>query len=147
MKTCFIGGTGRCGTSILRTNLSIHSSVATLPIEHRLTVDPDGIFDFYRSYTAGWSPHYADAKLTRLRNFLEDLSSTSSIHKIFRYLFRAFRLAGISITPKKYLDVELSCSIPNYSEHVNTLFNELVEFENIGERLGTASYSVNNKIR
>ena len=56
MKTCFIGGTGRCGTSILRTVLSRHSSVATLPIEHRLTVDPDGIFDFYRSYTTGWSP-------------------------------------------------------------------------------------------
>ena len=114
MKTCFIGGTGRCGTSILRTILSRHSSVATIPIEHRLMVDPDGIFDFYRSYTTGWSPYYADAKLTRLKNFLEELSSTSSVHKIFRYLFRAFRIAGLSITPKKYLDVELSHFIPNY---------------------------------
>ena len=147
MKTCFIGGTGRCGTSILRTILSRHSRVATLPIEHRLTVDPDGIFDFYRSYTSGWSPYYADARLTRLKNFLEELSSTNPVHKIFRYLFRAFRLAGISITPKKYLDVELSHFIPNYSEHVNTLLNELVEFEYTGERLGTGSYSFNNKIQ
>ena len=147
MKTCFIGGTGRCGTSILRTILSRHSRVATLPIENRLMVDPDGIFDFYRSYTTGWSPYYADAKLTRLKNFLEELSSTSSVHKIFRYLFRAFRSAGISITPKKYLDVELSHFIPNYSEHVNTLLNELVEFEYTGERLGTGSYSFNNKIQ
>ena len=147
MKTCFIGGTGRCGTSILRKILSRHSSVATLPIEHRLMVDPDGIFDFYRNYTTGWSPYYGDAKLTRLKNFLEELSSTSSIHKIFRYLVRAFRLAGISITPKKYLDVELSRFIPNYSEHVKTLLNELVEFEYTGERLGTGSYSFNNKIQ
>ena len=147
MKTCFIGGTGRCGTSILRTILSRHSSVATLPIEHRLMVDPDGIFDFYRSYTTGWSPYYADEKLTRLTNFLEDLSSTSSVHKIFRYFFKAFRVAGISITPKKYLDVELSRFIPNYSDHVRTLLNELVEFQYAGERLGTESYSVNNKIR
>jgi len=147
MKICFIGGTGRCGTSILRTILSRHSSVATLPIEHRLMVDPDGIFDFYRSYTTGWSPYYADEKLTRLTNFLEDLSSTSSVHKIFRYFFKAFRLAGISITPKKYLDVELSRFIPNYSDHVRTLLNELVEFQYAGERLGTESYSVNNKIR
>jgi hypothetical protein len=147
MKTCFIGGTGRCGTSILRTILSRHSRVATLPIEHRLTVDPDGIFDFYRSYTTGWSPYYADARLTRLKNFLEELSSTNPVHKIFRYLFRAIRLAGFSITPKKYLDVELSHFIPNYSEHVNTLLNELVEFEYTGERLGTVSYSFNNKIQ
>ena len=147
MKTCFIGGTGRCGTSILRTILSRHSRVATLPIEHRLTVDPDGIFDFYRSYTTGWSPYYADARLTRLNNFLEELSSTNPVHKIFRYLFRAIRLAGFSITPKKYLDVELSHFIPNYSEHVNTLLNELVEFEYTGERLGTGSYSFNNKIQ
>ena len=147
MKTCFIGGTGRCGTSILRTILSRHSRVATLPIEHRLTVDPDGIFDFYRSYTTGWSPYYADAKLTRLKKFLEELSSTSSVHKILRYLFKAFRLAGISITPKKYLDVELIRFIPNYSEHVKTLLNELVEFEYIGERLGTGSYTFNNKIQ
>tara|TARA_B000000460_G_scaffold212049_1_gene160140 strand:- start:126 stop:1100 length:975 start_codon:yes stop_codon:yes gene_type:complete len=147
MKTCFIGGTGRCGTSILRTILSRHSRVATLPIEHRLTVDPDGIFDFYRSYTTGWSPYYADARLTRLKNFLEELSSTNPVHKIFRYLFRAIRLAGFSITPKKYLDVELSHFIPNYSEHVNTLLNELVEFEYTGERLGTGSYSFNNKIQ
>ena len=147
MKICFIGGTGRCGTSILRTILSRHSSVATLPIEHRLMVDPDGIFDFYRSYTTGWSPYYADEKLTRLTNFLEDLSSTSSVHKIFRYFFKAFRVAGISITPKKYLDVELSRFIPNYSDHVRTLLNELVEFQYAGERLGTESYSVNNKIR
>ena len=147
MKICFIGGTGRCGTSILRTILSRHSSVATLPIEHRLMVDPDGIFDFYRSYTTGWSPYYADEKLTRLTNFLKDLSSTSSVHKIFRYLFKVFRVAGISITPKKYLDVELSRFIPNYSDHVRTLLNELVEFQYAGERLGTESYSVNNKIR
>jgi len=147
MKTCFIGGTGRCGTSILRTILSRHSSVATLPIEHRLMVDPDGIFDFYRSYASGWSPYYADARLTRLKNFLEELSSTNPVHKIFRNLFRAFRLAGISITPKKYLDVELSYFIPNYSEHVNTLLNELVEFEYTGERLGTGSYYFNNKIQ
>ena len=147
MKTCFIGGTGRCGTSILRTILSRHSRVATLPIEHRLTVDPDGIFDFYRSYTTGWSPYYADARLTRLKNFLEELSSTNPVHKIFRYLFRAIRLAGFSITPKKYLDVELSHFIPNYSEHVNTLLNELVEFEYTGERLGTGSYIFNNKIQ
>ena len=147
MKTCFIGGTGRCGTSILRTILSRHSKVATLPIEHRLMVDPDGIFDFYRSYTTGWSPYYADEKLTRLKIFLEELSSTSSVHKIFRYLFKALQLAGISITSKKYLDVELSRFIPNYSEHVNTLLNELVEFEYTGERLGTGSYSFNNKIQ
>jgi hypothetical protein len=62
-------------------------------------------------------------------------------------LFKAFRLAGISITPKKYLDVELSRFIPNYSEHVNTLLNELIEFEYTGERLGTGSYSFNNKIQ
>ena len=62
-------------------------------------------------------------------------------------MFRAIRLAGFSITPKKYLDVELSHFIPNYSEHVNTLLNELVEFEYTGERLGTGSYSFNNKIQ
>ena len=147
MKVCFIGGSGRCGTSIIRTILSRHSEVATLPIEHRLTVDPDGIFDFFRNYSTGWSPYYADVKITRLKKFLGELSSTSSVQKVFNCLIKVFRATGIAITPKKYLDIELSQLIPNYTDHVDKLLNELVEFEYEGERLGTESYTFNNKIQ
>ena len=55
-KVIFIGGSGRSGTNILRKILSNHSKVASLPFEHRFIIDPNGIIDFYNSFTLNWSP-------------------------------------------------------------------------------------------
>ena len=57
-----VGGTGRCGTSILKEILATHPNAASLPFEYRFIIDPDGIIDFYASYTATWSPYIADRK-------------------------------------------------------------------------------------
>jgi hypothetical protein len=95
----FIGGTGRCGTNILKDILALHPDVATLPFEYRFIIDPDGLVDYYSQTT--WSPYMADRKLKRLENLLYDLSSN-----------------GFGI----YKDWELDGSIPNYFY----LFTELI---------------------
>ena len=100
-----IGGTGRCGTSILRRILATHSEVAALPIEHKITVDPEGIIDFYNSYSSNWSPYLADQKLKRLESFLYTLSSTSNVDKLIHYLLKLFSIFGIQITSKAYLNL------------------------------------------
>ena len=39
MRTILIGGTGRCGTNLLKNIFTNHSSVVTLPFEQRFFID------------------------------------------------------------------------------------------------------------
>ncbi len=146
MRACFIGGTGRCGTSILKKILSQHSRVMSIPIESRLATDPDGVFDFYRNYSTGWSPYYADQKITRLITFLNSLGSTSSAHWFSHYFLKVIGYLGIPITSKQYLDIQLNKYIPNYYSIINDLINNLIEFKYSGVRLGSPSYTINNEL-
>ncbi|MBL50673.1 MAG: hypothetical protein CMG57_01790 [Candidatus Marinimicrobia bacterium] len=143
----FIGGTGRCGTSILRRIIASHSQVAALPTEYKLTIEPEGVIDYYNSFSSSWSPYLADQKLKRLESFLYSLSSKSIVDKSIHYLLRIFSIFGIPITPKVYLDLELSRSIPSYLHHVDTLINELTDFTYSANRLGMDSYTLHPKIR
>ena len=146
MNTCFIGGTGRSGTSILKKIISQHSQAISIPIESRFAVDPDGIFDFYRSYSTGWSPYYADQKIKRLFSLLENLGASSSHHRIFYYLLKVCGYFGVSITSKQYHNIQLNNYIPNYSTIINELKNNLIEFQYYGARLGSPSYKLKNKL-
>jgi hypothetical protein len=62
-KMIFVGGTGRSGTSIVKELIAAHPGAASLPFEYRFIIDPDGLVDFYTSYTAAWSPYLADRTL------------------------------------------------------------------------------------
>ena len=64
-----ISGTGRSGTNIIKDILNLNSSVYALPFEHRITIDPDGIIDFYLSSLNIWSPYMYDKKLKNLKSF------------------------------------------------------------------------------
>ncbi|MDC1429230.1 sulfotransferase [Emcibacteraceae bacterium] len=75
-KVLFIGGSGRCGSSILREALGQHSSCGVLPFEHRFLIDPDGIVDFYSSYENTWSPYNLDLRMKRLSIFLNTLAGS-----------------------------------------------------------------------
>ena len=106
----FIGGSGRSGTNILRKLLSNHSQVASLPFEYRFIIDPDGIVDFYNSFTSNWSPYYSDVKIKRLNIFLINLAEKNN-------------------TKSNYIDWELSKYFPHYIENVQKLISNLKSFE------------------
>ena len=77
-----ICGTGRCGTNIVKEVFSVHSSVITLPFEQRFINDPDGIIDFYNSFSASWSPYIADRKIKRLEALLRRMSYQSPFESV-----------------------------------------------------------------
>ena len=117
-KVIFIGGSGRSGTNILRKLLSKHSQVASLPFEHRFIIDPDGIVDFYNSFTLNWSPYQSDVKIKRLNSFLMNLAIKSE-------------------DKSNYVDWELSKYFPHYIENVKKLISNLKSFEYKGSWPGS----------
>ena len=122
-KIIFIGGTGRCGTSILKEALALHPQAASLPFEHRFIIDPDGVADFYASSCACWSPYLMDARLRRLEQFLRRLAYEPLGKHILGELARKFEY-----TPSQYHGWELSKWLPNFERHVNELMDQLTDF-------------------
>jgi len=113
----FIGGTGRCGTNIMKDVLSLHPKVASHPFEYRFIIDPDGIIDFYTTALNCWSPYIIDQKLRRLESFLMTLSGKQEEKEI-------------------YVDWELNKNLSRYEEEVRGLMDELVDFKYNGIHYG-----------
>jgi hypothetical protein len=140
-KIVFVGGTGRSGTSIVKEILANHSGAASLPFEYRFIIDPDGLIDFYASYTAVWSPYIADRKLKNLECFLETLAHEPLHHRIIGRFLRRLNRDGKILSPRKYHGWELNQHLPNYAKHVQNLISKLVQFSFPACWVGTASYS------
>lgn len=145
-RVVFIGGTGRCGTNLLRRMLAKHSEVATLPFEYRFIIDPDGIVDFYRTYAETWSPYMADRRLKRLEILLNDLAKQSLLSSALGRILSVFDRNAKSVSPKRYVGYELRKHIPHFEQYVSELLFELREFSYSGSWVGTESYAVFPKI-
>ena len=89
--------------------LAVHPEVATLPFEHRYTVDPRGILPFY-SQLHCWSPYIADYKVKDLISFLQSLANVQNDAES--------EGEGGKIP---YQAWELSKWIPGYEQHVDQL--------------------------
>ncbi len=113
----FIGGTGRCGTNIMKDVLSLHPKVASHSFEYRFILDPDGIMDFYSTAVNCWSPYIIDQKLHRLESFLTVLANRYEKKEI-------------------YVDWELNKHLPGYEEAVRELLDRLVDFKYSGIHYG-----------
>lgn len=127
-KIIFIGGSGRSGTNILRKVFDKHLKVATLPFEYRFIIDPDGIVDFYNSYSASWSPYMADVKIKRLENLLFTVSRDYFIGKIIYKILNPINEKTRVLTPKRYSGWELEKHIPGFKKISTDLIGELRKF-------------------
>lgn len=136
----FIGGTGRSGTTVVRKVLERHSQVVALSFESRFISDPDGVVDFYTTYSANWSPYLADRRIKRLEDFLLTLAKVNPLHKFFGKIIKIINKRGLFITPKAYADWELAQHIPNFEQYVKELISELREFSFPAIWRGTESY-------
>ena len=134
---CLIGGSGRSGTTILRTILSKHPDVAETR-EWRFSIDPDGLIDFYSAISTGWSPFLFDAKLQRLSQLLHDTGQTRRITKHYRALIRKFNLHNLF--PRKltcrYSNISIVDYCPAYCELVEELIKNLTAFQYHGYWVG-----------
>lgn len=109
--TVFIGGTGRCGTNILKDLLAESDNYFALPFETRFTIDPDGLVHSYLQLTTAWSPFVVRPVIERMERFLTALSSRDSTYE------------------SGYRDWELSNSISGYEQIINRLFDDLRTFD------------------
>ncbi len=60
MRAIFIGGTGRCGTTVLRRSFRLHPACATFATELRVLVGPGGLLDLLESLQHRWDPWVGD---------------------------------------------------------------------------------------
>ncbi len=140
-KVLFIGGTGRCGTSITRSALGRHPKVAALPFEYRFLVDPDGFVDFLRCYSTGWSPYIADRRIKRLEHLLRRLSGQTALSRFAGTILRSFGLPQRSVlTPQQYDQWSLNDSLPQFSSQIDQLLERLVSFSYSASWIGSASF-------
>lgn len=115
-QVVLIGGTGRCGTNLIKNILNIHSKTIAFPFEYRFTIDPDGLIDFYKTYLENWSPFIIDKRIKRLEQLLKDLQSTSQ--------------------SSRYQGWELDKHIPNFNDYIRQLIDDLVSFSYQGKWVG-----------
>ena len=141
-----IGGSGRCGTNLTKNILSKHSDVYSLPFEFRFIIDPEGIIDFYNSFSTTWSPFFADKKINNLKSFLLNLSNKKFFETFFSRIIKFFDNDGKYLTSAKYYEWELDKWFPNYTNHVESLINDLTEFKYLGTWPGSANYKINSEI-
>lgn len=139
-KIIFVGGTGRSGTSIVKEVLASHPDAASLPFEYRFVIDPDGLVDFYASFTASWSPYLADRRLKRLERLLNDLTQEPLHHRLLSHLLRWWNHDGKILSPRAYHGWKLNRHLPNFGHHARDLMSKLVEFSFRACWVGTESY-------
>ncbi len=65
MKAIFIGGTGRCGTTILRRSFRLHPDCLTFDTELRILVGPGGLLDLLEAFVSRWDPWVGDDAVQR----------------------------------------------------------------------------------
>ncbi len=143
-KLCLIGGTGRCGTTILKTIFQAHPQVANVP-EWRFAVDPDGILDFYTSMQASWSPHLFDVRLKRLHRLLNDTGRRNRFYQIIRLILRRLHIEQklpFKVVPR-YADISITSCAPHYIDNVNRLINTLAAFQFQGTWTGSPHFEKN----
>ena len=128
IKMILVGGTGRSGTSIVKEVLANHPDAASLPFEYRFVIDPDGIVDFYSSFTTTWSPYLADRRLKRLERLLGGLAQEPLHHRLVSHLVGCCNRDGKILSPGAYHGWELNRHLPNFERHTRDLMSELVEF-------------------
>ncbi len=142
MQQVFIGGTGRCGTTILGKVLGQHKYIYTYPFETRFIIDPDGIIDLVRSLTDDWSLYRGDIAVKRFKNLMRELYRSRLVHTIKKGLYVILPKLGLSpirYTTKKYFgDV-----IPRkkYFEIVDNFINKIINIEYDGFWTGTPSFT------
>ncbi len=80
MNACFVGGTGRSGTTIMRRVLGTSPQVAAMPGELRIIVDPGGLLDLADALSWKWGVWVADTAVYQFITMLGHVQSDDLVH-------------------------------------------------------------------
>jgi hypothetical protein len=142
----FVTGTGRSGTNITKKIFTQHSEIATLPFEHRFTIDPKGVIDFYRSYPQQWSPYWCDHKIKEFIGFMRSLATNAPEKAARTKAAKKIDPTGLVKTHPAYAGWALEEWFPGYSKLVDQLENDLVGFDYRGRWPGSQEGEENNNM-
>ena len=142
----FVTGTGRSGTNITKSVLAKHSEVFSLPFEHRFTIDPRGVIDFYLTYPTMWSPYWCDYKLKDFIGFLRELGHEEDDKRALVAQAKSIDPTGLVHTPPSYAGWALNQWFPNYDDAVNQLEKDLVTFKYPARWPGSKAGQRNNEM-
>jgi len=145
LRHAFIGGTGRCGTSITRKLLGFSSSVSILPFEHRILIDPDGPIEFLESLNNYIDPFKVDIYIQRMIRHLESLDKSSVVNKTIDNIIVKTALNNV-FSMSQYSGWKLSDTFINYREELENFKSFLTAFIYEGKWVGTPSYRFHNKM-
>jgi hypothetical protein len=125
-----VGGTGRSGTTVTSEVFALRRDVVW-PQEARFITDPDGIIDFYITFSSdSWSPTMYSMKVRRLARLLRACGSRTYVEAALVY---GLRILGLTkrlpyIIVPAYGEVHLERVCPGYGGHVRKLLDDLVAF-------------------
>ena len=109
-KSVFIGGTGRCGTSLLRKIFSHDKKVISLPFAASLFIEIDGIISIIKSFESHKTPYDEKLLLERFSNFYFQLGVKNGNYVIEKYDFEQ----NLKNFVHPYKDWELTKYIEDY---------------------------------
>lgn len=136
-----LGGTGRCGTTIVSRVLGRHPRIAVTP-EWRFMIDPDGVLEFCASAGLPWTPYHYDLRLKRLAATLAAATRSGRLEwLVSRFRPRwAERLIGRRLR-RRYGGIDAEQSCPGFSELVSSLIDRLSDFRFPGTWIGAEALS------
>jgi hypothetical protein len=142
-KPIFIGGTGRCGTTILKRILRRHPQIFGLLSEGRFITDPDGLLDLADAHSTQFSGEGSDKALRRFEHLMQSLRKTSAGYRAAR---RVGRWLGVDlfslISPSEYAayDVGRQFGLEHFDRTVADLLRQLEAFRYPGILPSTPPY-------
>jgi len=122
-----LGGTGRCGTTILGKMISTHKSVTSIP-ETRFLVDPGGVYDFVRSMDS-WTPYSADQAVRRLRKVLVDSATQNGFGKLLSTIESKFPALISNRLSPRYASLNVESFSPHFKKNIDSFFTDLVSIK------------------
>lgn len=137
MIPVFIGGSGRCGTSILKQILSAHPNVVSIPGELRVIIDPEGALDLLSALTDTWSPFAADHAISQFRNLLENCAGESLVQRVARFFLTS---AGFSPARYSHCAIGRQFGKTYYRQRLQQLLKQLIRNHSKGYWIGSPSY-------
>jgi hypothetical protein len=148
VKPIFIGGTGRCGTTILKRVLLCHSKIVGLPGELRVLIDHGGALDLIAAMCERWSPYNADIAIQRFRGLMMECGRAKSRATNLLEKVEKKTSWSLGITTRRYLGMGFSQHFgpQYYFERLDELVNTLTYHVSRGSHDASRPYRVRSKI-
>lgn len=146
----FIGGSGRCGTTILKRLLARHPAIFALNHEVRFLTDPDGLRTLCDALSAGWSAPTTDQAMRRFRTLMKALRRHSPVYYMQTGLYRVLKIEAIRRAVfRPYISFALGADIgwAHYDQTVRDFQDELTAYRFSGRWVGQSGPDLHPRVQ